>query len=217
MTAGSRNGVGGAEDAIRWSSSNETGGSSGEPDEAALLARIASARDRAAFALLFERYATRIKAYLIRSGAAADAAEEAAQETMLAVWRRAETFDERRASAPAWIFAIARNKRVDLIRRGARPEPDPDDPSFRPDPPAAAETALSNQRRDDLVREALAALSEEQREVVALSFYEGLAHPEIAERLGLPLGTVKSRLRLAFGKLRTALGQGFRQELDNEP
>ena len=180
------------------------------------MRRIAETRDKTAFAALFQRYAGRIKAYLIRAGAAADAADEATQETMLALWRRAETFDESKASAPAWIFAIARNKRVDLIRRGARPEPDPEDPSFRPDPPAPAEAAISAQRRDDLVREALADLGPEQREVVMLAFYEGLAHPEIAERLSLPLGTVKSRLRLAFGKLRNALGLEFRQELDKD-
>ncbi len=150
---------------------------------------------------------------MIRSGAAPDEADEAAQETLLAVWRRAETFDPARASAAAWLFAIARNKRVDLLRRGARPEPDPEDPLFKPDPEPSADRALSAERRDEAVRAALSELTEDQRAVVALSFYEGCAHSEIAERLAIPLGTVKSRLRLAFGKLRGALGAEFKDEL----
>lgn len=181
-----------------------------------LLNRIAEHRDRAAFKQFFARYGTRVKAFMIRSGAAHDMADEAAQETMLAVWRRAETFDPNRASAAAWLFAIARNKRVDLLRRGARPEPDPDDPSLRPDPEPTPFRSLSAARRDAAVREALIALTDEQREVVTLSFYEGCAHSEISERLGVPLGTVKSRLRLAFGKLRGALGASFRDELTED-
>jgi RNA polymerase sigma-70 factor (ECF subfamily) len=173
--------------------------------DAALMARIAGSRDRAAFAALFERYAGRVKAFMIRSGAAPDAAEEAVQEAFISVWRRAETFDAARASVAAWIFAIARNKRVDMLRRGARPEPDPTDPSFLPDPPEQPDAALSGVRRDAAVREALGGLTEDQRVVVHLSFYEGRPHSEIAEMLGLPLGTVKSRLRLAFGRLRGAL------------
>lgn len=180
-----------------------------------LIARVARARDRAAFAALFSRWGLKVKAFMIRSGAAPDMAEEAAQETFVAVWRRAETFDPGRASAAAWLFAIARNKRVDLLRRGARPEPDPEDPSFRPEPPRPADHQLAAQNRDEAVRAALASLTDDQREVVVLSFYEGRAHSEIADRLGIPLGTVKSRLRLAFGKLRAELGVAFRDEIDD--
>ena len=185
-----------------------------EFDDAALIRRIARVKDKAAFAELFQRYGLKLKAFMIRSGAAADVAEEAAQETLLAVWRRAETFDPERASATAWLFAIARNKRIDLLRRGARPEPDPDDPSYRPDPEPSSDQRLSAERRDQAVRAALIELTPDQREVVMLSFYVGCAHAEISERLNIPLGTVKSRLRLAFGKLRAALGPDFRAELD---
>lgn len=181
-----------------------------------LVRRIAEHRDRTAFKILFERYGLKVKAFMIRSGAAPDAADEAAQETMLAVWRRAETFNPERASVPAWLFAIARNKRVDLLRRGARPEPDPEDPSFRPDPDPSPDRRLGEARRDAVVRAALAQLSEDQRRVVMLSFYEGCAHSEISDRLGVPLGTVKSRLRLAFGKLRAALGASFKDELNED-
>lgn len=185
-----------------------------EIDDAQLIRRIAEERDKAAFSLLFKRYGLKLKAFMIRSGAAPDAADEAAQETLLAVWRRAETFDPTRASAPAWLFAIARNKRVDLLRRGARPEPDAEDPTFRPEPEPTPDNRLAAQRRDEAVRAALSELSEDQRQVVILSFYEGCAHSEISERIGAPLGTVKSRLRLAFSKLRGALGAGFKAELD---
>lgn len=191
----------------------EVSGGGEQATDEELLARIASHRDKVAFALLFGRYGLRIKAFMIRTGATPDAAEEAAQETLLAVWRRAETFDPARASAPAWLFAIARNKRIDLLRRNARPEPDPEEPSLWPEPEPAQDHALSAKDRDARVRAALTDLNAEQRAVVVLSFYEGLAHSEIAERLQLPLGTVKSRLRLAFGKLRGALGIESRDEL----
>lgn len=184
-----------------------------DAEDAALILRISQHRDKSAFAVLFQRYAGKIKAFMIRSGAAPELADEAAQEAMLALWRRAETFDPTRASAQAWIFVIARNKRVDLLRRGARPEPDPEDPTFAPDPEPPADAAFGAKRRDARVRETLAALSPEQRQVVLLSFYEGRAHSEIAEALDIPLGTVKSRLRLAFAKLRGALGAEFSDEL----
>lgn len=183
-----------------------------EAADAALIAAVAAGRDRQAFMELFRRYGGRVKGYMLRGGAAPDAAEEAAQETLLAIWRRAETFDPARASAAAWIFAIARNKRIDLLRQLPKAPP-LEEPSLLPDPPPAPDRALAAEDRDQTVRRALAALSEEQRQVVLLAFYRGYAHSEIAEHLSLPLGTVKSRLRLAFVKLREALGAEFRDEL----
>lgn len=185
----------------------------GEVADEACLRRIARDRDRGAFAMIFERYGARVKGYMIRAGADPEQAEEAAQEALLAVWRRAETFDPTRASAAAWIFAIARNKRIDLIRRAARFEPrEIDDPSQAPESEPPADAALAGAQRDRAVRDALAGLTPEQLAVVRLAFYEGCPHSEIAERLGLPLGTVKSRLRLAFGKLRAALGAEIRDD-----
>ena len=150
---------------------------------------------------------------MIRGGATPEQAEEAAQEALIAVWRRAETFDPSRASGAAWLFTIARNRRIDLLRRGSRPQPDPEDPLYQPDPPKPAEAALAEGKRDEAVRAALQSLSEEQLTVVRLSFFDGLPHAEISDRLSLPLGTVKSRLRLAFQKLRTELGAEFADEL----
>ena len=180
-----------------------------------LLARIGAAQDRDAFAELFRRYAGRIKGLLMRSGAAAGEADETTQEVFVSVWRRASSYDPAKASAATWLFAVTRNRRIDLIRRSKRPEPDPDDPLFAPDPPASAERELSEQSRDEAVRRALEDLPDSQRGIVRMAFYEALTHAEIATREDLPLGTVKSRLRLAFGRLRNALGGEFRKELDD--
>ena len=182
----------------------------GLSDEA-LLARIA-ARDRAAFAAVFDRYAGRVKGFLIRSGFPAAEADEAAQEVMLSVWRRADSFDPARAAGATWIYAIARNRRVDMLRR-RRPEPDAADPMLSPEPEPTPDASAAAGDRDRAVRAALAGLSEDQREALRLAFYDGLSHAEIAAILDAPLGTVKSRIRLAMTRLREALGDGFAQEL----
>ncbi|MGM0583981.1 MAG: sigma-70 family RNA polymerase sigma factor [Pseudomonadota bacterium] len=182
-------------------------------EDADLLRRVADARDREAFAALFGRYAKRVKAFLIKGGASPDQADEAAQDVMVSVWRRAEQYDPAKAAVSTWIYAIARNRRIDMIRRQARPEPDPEDPLFRPDPPRDLVVEVAAAGRDARVRAALDSLSEDQREVVRLTFFSGLTQTEIAERVGAPLGTVKSRLRLAFSRLRAALGEAFSEEL----
>ncbi|MCI4660355.1 MAG: sigma-70 family RNA polymerase sigma factor [Neomegalonema sp.] len=184
------------------------------PGDEELLRRIAEDRDRVAFAQLFNRYGGKIKAYMMRKGGSGDLAEEAMQEAMLAIWRRADSFNPGVASPAAWIFTIARNKRIDLIRRMAKPELDSEDPDLQPEPPEPVDSALYAQQRDAALREALPSLSQEQLEIVRLAFYDGLTHAQIGEKLGLPLGTVKSRLRLAFGRLRAALGAQFRDEID---
>lgn len=182
----------------------------------ALVAQIAEVSSRDAFCVLFDRYAGRVKAFLIRAGATHEEAEEAAQEVMVTLWRRAQQFDAARAGVTTWIFTIARNKRIDMLRRARRPEPDPADPMFAQGPVAGPEDGLAGTQRDHLVRRALSALSEEQLTVVRLSFFAGLSQSEIAERLGTPLGTVKSRLRLSFQRLRERLGEDFQRELLDE-
>lgn len=176
-----------------------------------LLARIAR-RDRAAFGALFRRYAGRVKGFLIRGGFSQSEADEATQEVMLAVWRHAARFDPVKAGAATWLFAIARNRRIDSLRR-ARPGPDLSDPSLAPEPAPGAEAKVSAEARDAAVRAALADLPLLQLEVVRLAFYDGLSQTEIAAHLGAPLGTVKSRIRLAVARLREALGPDFAQEL----
>ncbi len=188
------------------------GGAAAESDEALIL-RIAATRDKAAFTELFQRYAGRIRGFLVKGGAKIEEADEAAQETMLAVWRRAGSFDPSRAGAATWIFAIARNRRIDALRRTGRPEPDPNDPIFAPDPPAPGDVMVSAAERDAAVRSAVTELTDVQREVVALAFFGGLSQQEIAERIDAPLGTVKSRMRLAAERLRAELGAEFGKEL----
>jgi len=178
-----------------------------QPDEAgALIVRIAQVRDREAFKTLFLLFAPKVKTYLLRHGADAAKAEELAQDTLLTVWRKAESYDAARAGAAAWIFTIARNLRIDAIRRERAAiayslcPPPPDDA------PATPEADQDGREREARIRLAMAGLPAEQIAVVQLSFYQDKAHAEIARDLGLPLGTVKSRLRLALARLRGLVG-----------
>ncbi|MEM6972617.1 MAG: sigma-70 family RNA polymerase sigma factor [Pseudomonadota bacterium] len=187
-----------------------------EASDAALLALIAEEASRAAFVVLFDRYAGKVKAFLMAAGATHEEAEEGVQEVMVTLWRQARQFNAARGGASTWIYTIARNKRIDLIRRQRRPTPDPKDPLFTPDPIRDAEHEVAHEQRDTQVRKALSVLSDDQLAVVRLSFFAGLTQSEIAHELGTPLGTVKSRLRLSFQRLREALGDEFHGELLDE-
>jgi RNA polymerase sigma-70 factor (ECF subfamily) len=178
-------------------------------DWARLIEAVALRRDRAAFASLFEYFAPRVKTFMRRSGAGEAAAEELAQETMLAVWRKAARFDPTTGGASAWIFTIARNLRIDAVRkerRGGLGDASDIDAEFVVDEAPHPDTALVSVQTQTRIRSALSELSEEQMRVIELSFYQEKAHAEIAETLGIPLGTVKSRLRLGMAKLRSLLG-----------
>lgn len=180
--------------------------SDGVQDFDRLIQAIATRQDRAAFAALFGHYAPRVKAFLMRSGTAADLAEELAQETLVTVWRKAALFDPTRAGASAWIFAIARNLRIDAARRQRREALHAQAEEPEPEPVAAPDHAVVTAEREQRVRAALDHLPGEQRRIVELSFFEGRAHGDIAGLLDIPLGTVKSRLRLAMNRMRTLLG-----------
>jgi RNA polymerase sigma-70 factor (ECF subfamily) len=171
----------------------------------ALLRRVAECRDRAAFATLFGHFAPRIKAYLLRLGAPAAAAEDLAQEAMLSLWRKAHLFDPAKASAATWLFTIARNLRIDALRREKRPEIDPEDlmPEAEPD----ADDAIALQDGEGRLRLALKTLPPDQIAVIELSYFADKPHSQIAGELGIPLGTVKSRLRLAMARLKQAMGE----------
>ena len=173
----------------------------------ALLEQVAASGDRAAFTDLFDHFAPRVKAYLMRLGAPSTQAEDVAQEVMVTVWRKAALFDPRQASASTWIFTIARNRRIDFIRRARRPEIDPNDPLFVPDPEPQADAVLVTAEREDRLRAAMAKLTADQRDLLARAFYDGKSHSEIAAATSLPLGTVKSRLRNIFARLRGMLGE----------
>lgn len=174
----------------------------GAVDFAKLLERVARGRDRDAFVALFNHFAPRVKAYLVRLGSASDVAEELAQEVMLTVWRRADSFDAARAGVSTWIFAIARNRRIDMLRRAPRRDLAPDDPDLAPAAPAAPDQSADSHEWERRLGQALGDLPEEQAAMLRLAYYDDRSHSEIATALKLPLGTVKSRLRLAIGRLR---------------
>jgi RNA polymerase sigma-70 factor (ECF subfamily) len=173
------------------------------PDFDADLRAVAERRDREAFARLFDHFAPRIKAWLVRAGLPPDRAEDLAQEVMLTVWRRAPTFDPRKATAATWIYTIARNRRIDLLRRH-EPESVALDEGEGGEEEFALEMEASDARlMGEQLARAIDSLPPEQAEVLRRFFLEGEAHGEIADALGLPLGTVKSRLRLAVARLRS--------------
>jgi RNA polymerase sigma-70 factor, ECF subfamily len=170
------------------------------------IADVAASHDRASFSALFEHFAPRVKSYLMRVGTPAALAEELAQETMLSVWRKAALFDADRASASTWIFTIARNLRIDAARRMRDPRTIASE--IEPDAPEEPFAIVARQQSQTVVRDALKRLPAEQRQVLTLSFFEERPHSEIATTLGIPLGTVKSRVRLAISKLRELVEGG---------
>ena len=174
-------------------------------DPSAWIVSIAADRSRESFALLFARFAPRVKSYLLKLGVRPEQAEELAQETLLTVWRKAAYFDPAKASASTWIFTIARNLRIDALRRDRHPEDLVDEPQMQPAEEVRPDDALSTTEREQRLRVALTTLPREQAEVVQMSFFQDKAHAEISDHLGLPLGTVKSRLRLAMVRLRAQL------------
>jgi len=174
--------------------------------DVALILAIAGRRDRTAFVALFGSFAPLLKSWFQRSGSAPEQAEDLVQETMLSVWRKADSFDPTRAGAATWIFTIARNQRIDAARRVPRRTLDAEDPSLAPQAPAAPDAVLDTVQREDRLRAALKILPPEQADVIRLSFFEDRPHADIERVLGVPLGTVKSRLRLAMARLRAHLG-----------
>ena len=170
------------------------------------LVAVGRRRDREAFAALFRFFAPRLKRYFLRIGCPARQAEDLVQETLMRVWDRADRYDPGRAQASTWIFTVARNLRLDSLRGERRPEPESEALlSALPDPSDGANLMLESHRREERVRAALAALPEDQLEILQLSFFEDVAHSDIAQRLGLPLGTVKSRIRRALQRLRKTM------------
>jgi RNA polymerase sigma factor (sigma-70 family) len=172
---------------------------------AELLARVAASADRTAFAELFQYFAPRLRSYCARQGVPADVAEELVQEAMLVLWRKAASFDPAKAQVSTWLFTIIRNKRIDRLRRENRPELTADDLAIFDNDVSGADDAVEAQ--DDAVRltQALATLPPEQRAMMTKAFFEDKSHSDIACETGLPLGTVKSRIRLALARLKIAI------------
>lgn len=174
---------------------------------AGLMLSIAETQDRAAFQEIFDYYAPRVKSFIMRSGIPDVTAEEVAQEALLTVWRKADKFNPALASVSTWLFTIARNKKIDRLRKDARPLPDANDPTFAGPGVETPEAAAWHSINSKKIRAALTKLPEEQRKVLTLAFLEENPHAAVAEKLGLPLGTVKSRIRLGLEKLRTLLAE----------
>lgn len=173
-------------------------------DDRELLLAIA-AQDRRAFAELYRRYAPRVNGFL-RQGLPPSRAEEVTQEVMLRVWHKAHIYDPSRAAPATWIFTVARNARIDAQRRAGRPEPEPDDPLWVPSSPDAPDASTEKRADEARVRSALDGLPQGQLEVLERAYMQGQTLTEVADALGVPLGTVKSRVRLAMERLRNAFG-----------
>ncbi len=159
--------------------------------------------DKDAFVELFGHFAPRVKSFLMKSGASHDVAEECAQDVMATLWRKAHLFDPGKASVSTWIFTIARNRRIDMLRKEKRPEPEdlPWGPEAEPD----QADAMALQQETDQLGQAMAQLPEKQRKLIEAAYFGDLSHSEIAAQTGLPLGTIKSRIRLALERLRHAM------------
>ena len=160
-------------------------------------------RDRTAFAALFDHFAPRLKGFIIRSGASAHQAEEIVQDVMLTIWRKAAQFDPHRAQVSGWIYQIARNRQIDIVRKENRPMPE--DPLLEQDTEPDASQILGLEQEAGQLRHALAALNPEQREIIEQAYLGELTHTEISAQTGLPLGTIKSRIRLGLERLRHEL------------
>ena len=176
-----------------------------DQDWSALMVQVRDQRDRLAFGSLFGHFAPRVKHFLMRGGATASVAEDCAQDVMAAVWAKAGQFDPARASVATWIFTIARNRRIDVLRRDRRPEPEVLD-WIGSDAPDQADIYLAAEENRVLTR-ALADLPDKQRALIQRAYYGDLSHSEIAAETGLPLGTIKSRIRLALDRLRAKLSE----------
>jgi len=192
---------------MAWRDESSKGAQVNADHFAALIEKIAAQRDAAAFAELFRHFAPRVKSYCLRGGADPATAEEIAQEAMVAVWRRAASFDPAKASVSTWIFTIARNRRIDMLRRERRPDPafegEATEIDDSPTPMEAYERAEAQSR----VRDRLAALPEDQATVLRMAFMDDKPHGRIADELKLPLGTVKSRIRLGLSRLKTMVAR----------
>lgn len=165
--------------------------------------RIRDHQDQTAFAELFQHFAPRVKAFLMKSGTDASLAEECAQEVMATLWHKAHMFDPSRASVATWVFTIARNRKIDVLRKQRRPEPE--ELTWGPEAEPDQADVLSLQQESEALRRALVDLPDAQRELIERAYFGDLSHSEIAAETGLPLGTIKSRIRLALERLRHAM------------
>ncbi|MFD1160056.1 sigma-70 family RNA polymerase sigma factor [Roseovarius aestuarii] len=171
--------------------------------QSAWMIAVRDQRDRAAFAALFDYFAPRLKGFVMRSGTSAQQAEEIVQDVMLTIWRKAEMFDPHRAQVSSWIYQIARNRQIDVVRKENRPVPEElaEDPGAEPDAPQI----LAIEQEAGKLKNALSRLNREQLEMIEKAYLGEMTHQEISTQTGLPMGTVKSRIRLGLERLRHEL------------
>ena len=201
-----------AKPALNWSRAR---GSVSVPDarvkelsvETEWMLAVRDDRCRESFGALFDHFAPRLKGFIMRSGTTSEQAEEIVQDVMLTVWRKAAQFDPHRAQVSAWIYQIARNRHIDIMRKERRPVPEElkEEPNAEPD----AGQILALEQETQELKLAISRLSDDQRELIEKAYMGELSHTEIQEQTGLPLGTVKSRIRLGLERLRYEL-QGLR-------
>ncbi len=174
----------------------------------ALLA-IANDKDRSAFKSIYSYFSPRLKAFFLSQGTDRQLAEEIVQETMINIWRKAPQFNPQKASAATWIYTIARNRRVDMLRKINRPSPDFNDPAFVVDPQLDSSALVNKEQESRHLNKLITRLSEEQQAVLKLAFFQDKTHGDVAIELDIPLGTVKSRIRLALKRLRKEIRRNY--------
>ena len=172
-------------------------------DETVWMLAVRDKRDKKAFSNLFDHFAPRLKGFIVKTGMPSAQAEEIVQDVMLTVWRKAAQFDPHRAQVSAWIYQITRNRQIDVIRKTNRPLPEEliEPPSLECD---TSQMLALNQEGQHL-KQALSQLTDEQRQAVEQAYLGELTHQEISEQTGIPLGTIKSRIRLGLERLRLEL------------
>ena len=170
-----------------------------------LISRIANHKDKSAFSELFMLVGPRIKGYLMKLGSSDIVAEDLLQEVMLIVWRKSESFDRAKAAVSTWLFTIARNKRIDMLRKEIRPQLDPLDPMLTPNQEESADDVYGSNQVSLKITNAIDQLPDDQAVLIKMTYYEDKSHSIIAKELKIPLGTVKSRIRLASARLKKFL------------
>jgi len=170
-----------------------------------LMVRVATGRDKQAFEAIYKHFVPRLRSFMARTSKDPAVVEEYVQEAMVNVWRKAHLFDAGRGDASTWMFAIVRNVRIDALRRGPKPDFDPADPILTPGEIEPADVLIARTEEAEALASAMSELKTDYLEVLKLSYFEGMTHGAIASKLGIPLGTVKSRIRLACNRLREAL------------
>jgi len=170
-------------------------------NDSELLLQIGN-KNKRAFEEFFKRYAQKIKFLMLKLGAKNVDAEEISQEVMAILWRKSKLYDPQKSTASSWVYTIARNYRVDLLRKGNRCILDKDDPTFVPEPYLNSVQILIKNERHKRIASVLNQLSPERKQLLISAFFEGLSHAELAKKYKKPLGTIKSRLRLIYESLR---------------